>query len=163
MQCGKWTWHQAKQWNLGPILSVLESQIVLTTSEQVFVDLGRLVALIIPQTGSWYSFSLFWPVLFKLMSYLWIDYLILVHSQQVLKIHTDVCKLIHTYSGYVIMLSIFTLKLHHKQSTRFFCLLPGYCHCKDEGRVSRKNWTTWMSGMYNICSYSLHKWVSDLL
>lgn len=28
------------------------------------------------------------------------------------------------------------------------CLLPGYCHCKNEGRVPRKNWTTWMPGMY---------------
>lgn len=59
MQCGQWIWDQVKQRNLGPILNVLESQIVLITSEQASADLVRRVALITPLTGSWYSRSMF--------------------------------------------------------------------------------------------------------
>ena len=53
MQCGQWIWDQVKQWKPGAIPSELESRIALITSEQDFVDLEQLVALIIHLTGSW--------------------------------------------------------------------------------------------------------------
>lgn len=59
MQCGKWIWDQVKQWNLDPTPSELESQTVLITSEQAFVDLGQHVASIILLTESWYSCSMY--------------------------------------------------------------------------------------------------------